>query len=144
MAELPKTSKGSKKGLAVIAEDSVPNAAALSIFVRQSGLEVRQFGDGQAAWEFIASLDAPALANLRIVFSDFMMPKMDGVEFLKRMKANALTKSVPFVFCSAVIDPKLVKDALALSNGYLVKPATLAQVLKKIQALVGDGIEKVG
>jgi two-component system sensor histidine kinase EvgS len=126
-----------KKGVAVIAEDSAPNAAALSIFVRQSGLDVVQFVDGKATWDYMQGLPEAELANVRIIFSDFMMPRMNGFELLQKVKAHPLMKRVPFVFCSAVVDPKLARDAVKLSDGYLVKPATLKQVQKKIESLIG-------
>jgi CheY-like chemotaxis protein len=123
------------RGLAIIAEDSSANAAVLSIFVKQAGFSVQTFPDGQAAWDYISALSGEKLNELKVIFSDYMMPRMNGKELLFAVRAKAGFEKIPFVFCSAVADPEQVKEVIHLSQGYLQKPASLAVVMAKIESL---------
>ena len=125
------------RGLTILAEDSSANAAAFSAFLRQCGLEVKHFIDGKAAWDYLEKVPSADRARLKIIFSDFMMPRMDGLELLKKVRTTTTLRTVPFVFCTAVLDPKLIREALPLSQGYIVKPATLSQVQKKVDSILG-------
>ena len=51
-----------------------------------------------------------------------MMPGVDGVEVLRRLRSNPVTADVPVVMCSAISDPAYMEHALAKgANDYLVK-----------------------
>jgi CheY-like chemotaxis protein len=57
-----------------------------------------------------------------LVILDVMMPGMDGLELLRRMRAAPRTARVPVVMFSAVSDPQLIEHALSKgANGYWVK-----------------------
>jgi CheY-like chemotaxis protein len=125
------------RGMALLAEDSSANAAAFSALLRQCGFEVKIFIDGKAMWDYLEKISATDFARLKIIFSDFMMPRMDGMELLRKLRATPKLKAVPFVFCTAVLDPKLIREALPLSQGYIVKPANLSLLQKKVTELLG-------
>ena len=125
------------RGIAIIAEDSSANAAALAIFVKQLGFTVKSFHDGKAAWDYLSVLSGADLAALKIIFSDYMMPRMNGKELLLKVRETPAFAKLPFVFCTAVIDPAMVREVLNLTQGYLVKPASLSAVKKKIDTIFG-------
>lgn len=133
----PSSNVGATKGIAVIAEDSSANAAALSIFIKQLGFSVKTFSDGKFAWEYLDSLSSSQIFEVKIIFCDYMMPRMDGKELLLKIRAKPDLASMPFVFCTAVVDPALIREVLNLSQGYLVKPASLTSVKKKMEAIFG-------
>jgi CheY-like chemotaxis protein len=57
-----------------------------------------------------------------IIFLDIMMPKMNGIELMKKLKEQEATKGIPVVILSNFSDEALAKDALA--NGalaYIIK-----------------------
>lgn len=129
--------QGNRRGIAIVAEDSSANAAALAIFIKQCGFEVLSFSDGLTAWNHVRMMTAAKAAELKIIFSDYMMPNMNGLELARQIRSLSHLQKVPFVFCSAIVDPKVVKEAKELSQGYIVKPATLTTVRNKIDALLG-------
>ena len=73
-----------------------------------------------------------------LIFCDICMPQMDGLEFLRQLRADEKTKHVPVVMISAHTTEKNVTEALAQGvNGFLKKPFT-AQHVKDIVTRVLD------
>jgi two-component system, chemotaxis family, chemotaxis protein CheY len=78
-----------------------------------------------------------AMAKLRegmpvdLILLDWNMPVMDGLEFLKRVRADATFKDVRIIMCTSESEKTKVVEALkAGANNYLVKPFT-AEALKE-------------
>lgn len=86
---------------------------------------------------------AEALENItvqptHIVISDFNMPEMDGLEFLRRFRANPANKNSAFILLTGRADKELVARAIQFgANNYLVKPFTVATLKEKIEQVVG-------
>lgn len=124
-----------KQGVIVVAEDSPPNRAILVHLVRKLGFSVVECKDGMAAFEEMKKLQeqkAPVLA----VLSDIMMPRMDGIELLKQVRAVEEWKKLPFVLVTAVSDKTHIMEAKEHDvNGYILKPVTVQRVLTKLQEL---------
>lgn len=78
------TSKGEQatSDLAFVVEDSKPNAAIATHLLKKMGLEVLEFSNGEAAKEKLLGITESELKRLRIIFSDLMMPKLDGLSLL--------------------------------------------------------------
>ena len=73
-----------------------------------------------------------------IVISDFNMPKLDGLQLLKAIRAYGPTKKTPFIILTGRGDRELVQKAAASGvNNFLVKPITVPVLLKTIEAVVG-------
>ena len=93
---------------------------------------VREFA---GAAEALTSLKADT-AN--IVISDFNMPGMDGLEFLRSIRANQQYKNTAFILLTGRADKELVQRAVQFgANNYLVKPFTVATLKEKIEQVVG-------
>jgi two-component system chemotaxis response regulator CheY len=86
---------------------------------------------------------AEALTGLKteapnIVISDFNMPGMDGLEFLRSIRANQQYKNTAFILLTGRADKDLVQRAVQFgANNYLVKPFTVATLKEKIEQVVG-------
>ena len=66
---------------------------------------------------------------------DFSMPKMDGAEVLRRLKADERTRSIPVVMVTAV--PELVgRDARSSCAAFLEKPCEPDKLMETIEDLV--------
>lgn len=75
---------------------------------------------------------------LDLVISDFNMPEMDGIEFLRAMRGHPMSRKVPFILLTGRGDRELVvKAAQAGANNYLIKPFTAAILREKIEQVVG-------
>lgn len=95
--------------------------------------EVREFGSGAEALSGIKAQPA------NIVISDFNMPQMDGLEFLRALRADQSFKNTAFILLTGRADKDLVKRAVQFgANNYLVKPFTVAVLKQKIEQVVGS------
>ena len=73
-----------------------------------------------------------------LILLDVMMPKMDGYETCKRLKADPATQSIPVIFLTAKAQQFEVSQGLQLgAAGYLIKPfnpSTLHQEILTVLA----------
>ena len=73
-----------------------------------------------------------------LIISDWNMDGMDGLTLLKTIRANPLTKRMPFIMATGQRDTELVKTAIGAGvNNYMVKPFNAATMKQKIEAVLG-------
>jgi two-component system chemotaxis response regulator CheY len=118
---------------AVVVDDQLTMRTLVRAALQQIGVtEIREFAK---APEALASLKTqPA----HIILSDFNMPEMDGLEFLRAVRGDPQIKSTGFVLITGRADVDLVKRAAQFgANNYLVKPFTTAVLKQKLEQLFG-------
>lgn len=72
-----------------------------------------------------------------IIVSDIMMPVMDGMEFLEKIKENTLTCHIPFILLTAKDSSENELDGLAKgADDYIIKPFNIQSLKYKIKNLV--------
>jgi twitching motility two-component system response regulator PilH len=79
----------------LVVEDSPAQRAMISDLLKGSGLEVTMATDGVEALEQIVQ------ACPDLVLLDIVMPRMNGYEVCRRLKADPKTQNVPIVMCSS-------------------------------------------
>jgi twitching motility two-component system response regulator PilH len=79
----------------LVVEDSPAQREMIAGLLKDSGLDVSEAGDGVAALEAIQG-QMPDLVVL-----DIVMPRMNGYEVCRRLKADPATQKVPVVMCSS-------------------------------------------
>ena len=96
------------------------------------GFLVRTALDGLSGVKLAAS-EPPDLILL-----DILMPQMDGLTVLKRVRANAATARTPIVMLTNLSQPEQVKRAMELgANDYLVKAHFIpSEVVEKVRNLL--------
>jgi two-component system chemotaxis response regulator CheY len=78
-------------------------------------------------------LDRMATEPVGLILSDINMPNMDGLEFLKNLKANPSWKSIPVLMVTTEGGQDKVIQALQLgASGYVKKPFTPEQIKEKL------------
>lgn len=83
--------------------------------------------DGQKAFEYLES----NADQVDCIISDWNMPVMDGLELLKKVRADERFKTLPFVMLTSETEKKGILTAIECGvSNYIVKPAT-AEVLKE-------------
>jgi CheY-like chemotaxis protein len=92
--------------------------------------------NGQEAIDFLhqrgAYADAPRPG---LVYMDIEMPQMDGLETLRRIKAEPSLRQIPVVMMTGVCDEDQMKRAAeAGANSYTMKPANAEQFLRTVLA----------
>ncbi len=71
-----------------------------------------------------------------MIFLDVMMPGFDGIETLKRLKADSGLKNIPVVMLTAVVTEKAKAESHNLQvEGYLSKPLEMDVLLAKIEEI---------
>jgi two-component system chemotaxis response regulator CheY len=79
-------------------------------------------GDGEAAMNLLVS-NSNAGNPIQLVISDWNMPKLTGLEFLKQVRASAEWSNLPFVLLTSESERDQVTEAiLAGVSQYVVKP----------------------
>lgn len=127
-----------RKDVVIIAEDSKPNRMVLSLLLQKLGFEVIECDDGEGAWKALEE----ARRNQRVivaVFSDLMMPQMDGLQLLRRVRNEEFFQTLPFVLITAVSDKDYIHEAQSLHvDGYVLKPITYPRIEAKLRQLFPD------
>jgi two-component system response regulator len=90
--------------------------------------------DGVEALEWLASRDASEMPQ--VVLLDLKLPKIDGLEVLKRIRADAKTKLLPVVvLTSSKEDEDVVKSYALGANSYVRKPVAFEQFVEAVKSL---------
>ena len=119
----------------LVVDDDVVSRMVLMHLVDSSGaFEVIEAEDGEDAWEQLAHGEPPA-----ICFCDLRMPRLSGMDLLRRIKANSALSALPFVLVSSATDRDTVEQAADLGAGYIVKPFQADQVRAHLAALTQAG-----
>ncbi|WP_282080530.1 response regulator [Aquimarina algiphila] len=72
-----------------------------------------------------------------LIFLDLNMPKMNGLEFLKELKADATLQYLPVVILSTSNNHQDLKEAYRIgASGYIVKPLKYEDYVHKIKCLI--------
>jgi len=113
----------------LVIEDEATLQKALLEVLEQSGYEALSALDGEKGWELIQQ-EIPDLILL-----DIILPKMDGFEVLKNIKADDKTSQIPIIVLTNLGDISNIQKALELgANTYLVKADFhLDDVMEKIE-----------
>ena len=82
--------------MVLVIEDSAPQREMITELLRGSGLEVTAASDGVEALAQIQAGQHPDLVVL-----DIVMPRMNGYEVCRRLKADPSTQNVPVILCSS-------------------------------------------
>ncbi len=93
---------------------------------------VEEADDGKTAYSKIKSA-IDAKQPFQLVLSDWHMPIVSGYEFLKLIRSNDQSKTVPFIMVSAECETEAIVSALqAGANDFICKPINEDVITKKI------------
>jgi two-component system OmpR family response regulator len=114
----------------LVVDDEPSLADLLTMALSNEGWDVRSAGDGAAALRVAAEFGPDA------VLLDMMLPDVDGVEVLRRLRGDF--PGLPVLFLTARDSAEdRAAGMLAGADGYLTKPFSLDQVVTRLQALLG-------
>jgi diguanylate cyclase (GGDEF)-like protein len=115
----------------VVAEDDDSIAHLVSATLGDAGFLCLRARDGEEALTLVRR-EAPDLLIL-----DVMMPKTDGIEVAKRLKADVLASRIPILMLTSLGDVEdKVKGLDAGADDYLAKPFDLRELAARVRALV--------
>ncbi|MCB0368557.1 MAG: response regulator [Bdellovibrionales bacterium] len=85
-------------------------------------VEILEAEDGEQGWQVLESKFAEA-NPIELVISDWNMPKMKGLDLLKKVRSEANFNSLPFILLTSEAEREQVTEAvMAGVSQYIVKP----------------------
>ncbi len=125
--------EGSQAGTVLVVDDISSHRELLRDFLEPSGFSVIEAEDGDEA---LVGLEA---LRPDVVLLDMIMPRMDGVEVCRRIKANPHTAPVPVIMVTSLGERKdRIKGIEAGATGFLTKPIDRQEVILKIRNAVSS------
>jgi len=113
----------------LVAEDDVDIRDLLEIAVASLGHDVRSARDGQEAWDMFQADGAD------VIISDWLMPRMQGTELCRNVRAVADIPYVYFVILTALdSEDHMLKGMQAGADDYLAKPFTIGALQARLVA----------
>jgi two-component system, chemotaxis family, chemotaxis protein CheY len=118
----------------LIVDDSSVMRKIVERSLRQAGLDSMVVYEACSGTE---GLDLLKAKKVDLILSDINMPSMDGLEFLRQLRAQNLAPGVPVVMITTESSEEHVKQAiLAGAQGYIRKPFTAEQVKERVLPLL--------
>ncbi|MBM7079770.1 MULTISPECIES: response regulator [Micromonospora] len=120
---------GDRPDVILVVDDDEDIARFVEFNLRLHGFEVLHAGDGQEALDMIEQ-HKPDLAVV-----DLMMPRIDGLELTRRLRANPITSALPVIMLTAkgmTVDK--VHGLSAGADDYLVKPFDTAELVARVSS----------
>jgi two-component system, chemotaxis family, chemotaxis protein CheY len=115
---------------ALVVDDSTSMRQMVAYTLTQAGFTVLEGGNGQEG------LDKLAGQKVSLIITDLNMPVMDGLEFIRQVRAKPLYKFTPVLMLTTEsTDSKKQAGKAAGATGWLVKPfnpQNLLQVIAKV------------
>ena len=119
---------------ALIVDDSSVMRKIVERALRQAGLALEKVFEAASGVE---ALELLRKERVGLILSDINMPNMDGLEFLRQMRAQNLAPGVPVVMITTESSEDHVKEAImAGAQGYIRKPFTAEQVKERVLPLI--------
>jgi len=123
------------KGMRILVVDDFQTMRRIIInLLRQLGFtNVVEAADGRLGLEKVED------DKIDLIVSDWNMPNMSGLEFLKSVRAHPEYKSLPFIMVTAEGKKENVIAAVQAGvNNYIVKPFNAATLKEKLSKVIGD------
>ena len=126
----------------LLVEDSDEDAELTMRALRQRKLanDLFRVKDGAEALDFIFATGSYAergnQPNPRVVLLDLKLPKVDGMEVLRRLKENPGTRTIPVVMLTSSKEDRDLEEAYRLGvNSYIVKPVEFDKFVAAVETL---------
>ena len=115
---------------AMVVDDSRAIRKLLGNILRDIGYDVSEAGNGREALEAVAACTVP----LSLILTDWNMPEMNGLEFLKAVRAQSKYDAVPVIMVTTETEMDNMVAALeAGANEYVMKPFTREILADKLR-----------
>ena len=125
----------------LLAEDSPKDVELTLAALEEHNLanEVVVVHDGAEAMDYLlrkGKFEGLPAANPGVVLLDLKMPKVDGLEVLRRMRADKNLQSIPVVMLTSSREERDIVESYHLGvNAYVVKPVAFQQFIHAVKNL---------
>ncbi len=111
----------------LLAEDEPGLQEAMALALEMEGFEVIRAYDGKDALARLPKV------QVHLIISDFMMPRMNGIEMIEALRQDSAYDQVPILLLSAAL-PHYVNSGVA--DAFLQKPIVVNQLLETVAHLL--------
>lgn len=119
----------------LVLDDEPLNLEIIGEYLSDTGYRLSFFEDPEQAWQVLD--ERPY--DFDVVVMDRMMPKLDGLSLLRRIKADGRMKHLPVIMQTAAANPEQVSEGLAAgAHYYLTKPFRSEALLSIVRAALHD------
>jgi two-component system response regulator len=126
----------------ILIEDNPHDAELVLRALKKHGLtnKLQLLQDGAEALDFIFATGAYAERDLnhrpKLILLDLKLPKVDGLEILRRLKGDERTRSIPVVVMTSSQEEKDIVESYSLGvNSYIVKPVDFDKFVQSVADL---------
>ncbi|MGA2599008.1 MAG: response regulator [Bryobacteraceae bacterium] len=92
--------------------------------------------DGQEALDFLLAEDRRSNIPPKVILLDLKLPKVDGLDVLRTIKANPVTRAIPVIVLTSSREERDMVEAYKLGvNSYVVKPVDFDQFTEAVRIL---------
>lgn len=115
----------------LIVDDDKTTRKMISLILKSKGYEVVTAENG------IEALQKLGLERINLILTDMNMPYMDGIEFIKQVRANPDMSNIPIVMITTEADEDEKRRAFEAGvDDYLVKPTNAEQISESMKKIV--------
>lgn len=129
-----------KEIMILIAEDDDGHAELAIENLREAGVHnpITRFKDGQEIWDFFTGQTLTKFEHGKsyLILLDIRMPKLDGVEVLRRIKADENYKNIPVMMLTTTDDPHEIETCYRLGcSCFVTKPVDFNHFTEALKRL---------
>jgi len=115
----------------LVVEDDAAIRDMLCFSLRHSGFECDAVGDAESGLALLAKQQPD------IILLDWMLPGVDGIEFIRRLRANAYFAEIPVIMLTAKGESEdMVKGLSVGADDYVNKPFSPPELMARIKAVL--------
>jgi putative two-component system response regulator len=115
----------------LVVDDEELNRRLLGTFLKRLGYETDEAGDGAEALEKVKA------APPDLILLDIQMPRLNGIEAARRLKADPASRLIPIVIVSSMSDLEPRVQALEAGvDDFLAKPVERTELRARVQSLL--------
>ncbi|MCG8638521.1 MAG: response regulator [Desulfobacterales bacterium] len=117
--------------LIMTADDSGSVRQMVSFTLKQAGYEIVEAVDGEDA------INKLSTHQIHMLITDLNMPRLDGIELIKKVRAQASYKFIPIIMLTTESQPEMkAKGKEAGATGWIVKPFKPEQLLGVVKKVL--------
>jgi CheY-like chemotaxis protein len=121
----------------LVVDDEPVNLEIIAEYLDDPSYTLTSAEDGQVAWDYLQTG-----AAVDLVLLDRMMPRMNGMEVLKRLKSEERFRDIPVIMQTAASSPAQVREGIAAGAYYYLtkpyEPDTLLGIVRAALAEIDD------
>ncbi|MDH5541858.1 MAG: response regulator [Nitrospinota bacterium] len=119
------------KPVILLVEDDINLMELVKFMLEGLDVFIMEARDGQEA------LDILSEKTPHLILSDIMMPRVDGMELLEKVRNTELLKDIPFIVMTTSREPEVSERAFQLgADDFLVKPVTQNEMIPRIKRFI--------